>query len=155
MRLAISPLVAVVLLIGLVVAIGGIAFAWIRDIVIFAIEEVAPEAKLRAVCSRGMISILEPQYCEPWFGGKTHNVGTIPLGDLTFQILYTNLTTSFVELCKVPGRFIACAEGNATLAIGEQIPFNVSIDANYEKMRLLTNCTDVFDEVDRGDITIC
>jgi hypothetical protein len=156
---AVSPLVATVLLIGLVISIAGIIFVWIHGFAILATEVAEEEMEPVIECTYGRIALLDLRYCEPWLGGVFYNRGTIDLYDLRFQILYANLSMERIAVCDVAGTGVRCdvnVTANLTIGPREQIPFNVSIGgSNYEMVRLLTVCEAVFDEEEAAEIAVC
>jgi FlaG/FlaF family flagellin (archaellin) len=152
----ISPLVATVLLISLVVAIAGIVSQWST---IFAKEQteiVTEQSKTSITCSYGNINMkdLRFQTAQSRLSGSLENIGQIALGNLTLSIVYQNASSQNVRLCNDPSGSISCSVANLSLSVAERVGFNVSIwGSNYDSIKVSTNCTGVTDSASRGDVS--
>jgi hypothetical protein len=84
------------------------------------------------------------------------NTGTIALGNITIQVLYTNGSQTTYYLSYGGGVVVpneSCC-GNMSMLAGWNYKFNVSADSNYEKLHVFTNCTPyVYDDCEASDIS--
>lgn len=135
----ISPLIATVLLIAFTIAVAGIISIWLTSFTKTSSQLVEEEATTQLVCSYGGISLSDLRYSNNRLSGNVENTRTIVLGDITIQILYTNATSQKEPL-------------NITLEPREKISFNLSASSNYDKIRVMTNCSSVYDEVGSSDV---
>ena len=133
----ISPFLASILLIAFVVTVAGIYRVWIINFSRTATETIGEKSEKKIICSYGEI------FCEDFtfnttsgnLTGKIKNTGLIPLGEISLEIFYTNATKE--------EKFL-----NMSLDSGEEKPFNVklgcnSTNCNYERIRTITNCSNV------------
>lgn len=152
----ISPLVATVLLISLVVAIAGIVSQWSN---IFAREQtelVTEQSRTSITCSYGNVNMrnLQFQTTQSRLSGAVENIGQIALGNISLSIVYQNATSQNVKLCNSPSGSVSCDVANLSLSVAERTSFNVSIwGNNYDSIKLITNCTGVSDSASRGDVS--
>jgi flagellin-like protein len=151
----VSPVIAVVLLIALVSGLAGIIYAWSRGMVVLTTERVRKEMEVRAECLYASIDLFGLRYCEPWFIGFIQNTGAAKLNEFRFQVIFKNLSLKFVPLCFAENRVLSCAEANASARPGEIFPFNLSLEPNYDLIKLLTDCPDVSKEVSYAEIPLC
>lgn len=152
----ISPLVATVLLISLVVAIAGIVSQWSNVFARDQTELVSEQATLSITCSYGNINLkdLRFQSASSRLSGSIENLGQIALGNVSLSILYQNASSQNVKLCNDPTGSVSCSVANLSLTVAERVGFNVTIwGSNYDTIRLSTNCTGVTDTATRGDVS--
>lgn len=152
----ISPLVATVLLIAFVVAIGGIILTWMNTFARTQTELVEEQASISITCSYGSINLKNPKFTSGTtrLSGTIENIGQIELGNITVSIVYQNATSQTIELCNSATGAVSCSAGNLSLGIAEQAAFNVTIwGSNYDEVKVSTNCSAVSDTVERGDIS--
>jgi len=150
----ISPLVATVLLIAFVVSIAGILSIWLNSLTVSTTQLVGTEASIAITCSYGGIRLLDLRYSNNFLTGGIENTGSITLGNLTLQIIYLNLTTERFNLCLEGGAAKSCPSPTLLLYPRELVYFNVSCSENFDKIRVLTNCTSVYFEAGRGDVSL-
>ncbi|HID18939.1 TPA: hypothetical protein EYP27_05310 [Candidatus Bathyarchaeota archaeon] len=152
---AISPLVAVILLVALAVAVAGIMGTWLLTFGRTQTEIVGKEAGRHVLCSLGRLTLKDVGYCSAndRLTGRIFNEGSIALGELRLEVHYTNITFREVPLCKIDTSIVECTQANASLEQGRGIYFNVSAGgSNIQLVRVLSNCTEVRHEVQSGDI---
>lgn len=150
----ISPLVATVLLIAFVVSVAGILSIWLHSLTVSTTQLVGTEASVAIACSYGGIKLTDLYFSNNFLTGGIENTGSITLGNISLQIVYSNLTTQKFELCLEDGIAKSCSLSNLTLSPRDLIYFNISISSNYDKIRVLTNCTSVYFEAESSDVSL-
>lgn len=143
---AISPLIATVLLIAFTIAVGGIISVFLTGFSKTQTKEVTIRSETELTCIYGGISISSLKYCNSRLSGIVENTRTISLGNLTLQIIYQNQSSEKINLNDSTGRMIS-------LQPAELYSFNLSIPSNYDKIRIMTNCTTVSDTASRSDVS--
>jgi len=138
----ISPVIAIVLLIAFTVSVAGILSIWLMGFATTSTGLIEEEATRELICSYGGISLSDLKFCSTndRLAGKSENTGTINIGNITIQIIYTNGTTQK-------------SETGAELLPREIYQFNISTNSNYDKIRVITNCSSVYDQVSSSDVT--
>ena len=138
----VSPLVATVLLIAFTISVAGIISIWLISFSRTSSETIGSEAEKQLICSYGGISLSNLRYSSSAgrMAGEVENTRTIVLGNISIQIMYTNATSQKTAL-------------NITLLPREKAAFNISASSNYDKIRVMTNCSSVYDEVTSSDVT--
>jgi flagellin-like protein len=142
MKKGISPIIASVLLIALVIATAGIYSGWFTNFIKTITSTIGPTEEKRITCTYGGISLSHLEFNTSYHNltGEIDNTDIIILGNIDLEIFYDNATREEKDLNKV-------------LEPGEKDVFNVLIDANYQKVRVITNCSNVYDEVTEGYIS--
>jgi flagellin-like protein len=151
----ISPLVATVLLIALTIGTAVIISTWLTTFTRTSTEIVGGEASTNIICSYGGLNLKSLSYNSTTtkLAGYIENTGTIPLGNISLQIIYDNATDQKLPLCLSGSTVVNCTVANMTLKTREQISFNVWISSNFEKIRVVSNCSTSFDEVSKSDVS--
>lgn len=137
---AISPLIASVLLIAFTVAVGGVLSVWITSFTTSSTQTVEEQATTSLACSYGGVSLSNLKYCGGGLSGRVENTGNIALGNITIQIVYANAS-------------MQKHYRNVTIEVGEIDSFNVSCSSGYDKIRVSTNCSTVYDEEDSSKVS--
>ena len=152
----ISPLVATVLLIAFTVAVGGIVSVWILGFSRTQTSLVGKEAKESIICSYASIALSDVSYCSTTstLSGKIENTGSVVIGDIKLSIILTNGTILENPLCEAGGKVIKCSSANLTLGVREIASFNLSSSSNYDLIRVSTNCSTCYDEIESSDVTL-
>jgi len=151
-----SPLIATLLLIAFTVGVGSLISVWITGFTQTQTKTVSDQASTDIICSYGGISLSNIQYCSNRVSGKITNTGSITLGSLSLQILFTNSSNQKYSLCSSGNTVVSCTTANLTLLAREQTNFNITIgNSNYDLVRILTNCTSKYDEIGSSGITTC
>jgi len=142
MRKGISPFIASVLLIAFAIAVASIYSGWITGFTKETTEEVKEKSEKRVTCSYGGIALDDLEYNSTSgnLTGTIENTDIIPLGNIDLEIFYNNATREKKDL-------------NMELEPGERNTFNQAINNNYEKIRIYTNCSNVYDELPSGDVS--
>jgi flagellin-like protein len=142
MKKGISPIIASVLLIALVIATAGIYSGWFTNFIKTITSMIKETEEKRITCTYGGISLSHLEFNTSYHNltGEIDNTDIIVLGNIDLEIFYDNSTKEEKDLDKV-------------LEPGEKDVFNVGVDANYEKIRVITNCSNVYDEVTEGYIS--
>jgi hypothetical protein len=83
---------------------------------------------------------LEYNSTSGYLTGNIENTNMISLGNIDLEIFYDNATKEKKDL-------------NKSLGPGEMDIFNEMINTNYERVRVITNCSEVYDEVSSGSIS--
>lgn len=138
----ISPFVASALLIAVAFVIAGIYEAWLISFSKGTTKEIGKHAEKKLICNNGGIALQNLVYnsSKGNLTGEIINTNLIPLGDINLEIFYSNATREEKNL-------------NMTLEPGEKNVFNIHINQNYEKIRVITNCSNVYDELSKNYIS--
>jgi flagellin-like protein len=152
----ISPLVATVLLIAFTVAAASIISFWLIPFLAKISQSTTEETDIQLKCSKGGISLFDLKYnlSSSTLSGKIENTGSISLGNLVIEIIYTNYTVERKGLC-YSGTVVICESSNLTLSSRNLVFFNFQIPENYDTISISTNCSayGVYDRVTREEIT--
>jgi len=142
MRKGISPFMAVVLLVAFTLAVAGIFSGWITSFTKETTETVQTRSEERVECAYGGVALNRLIYNSTSgnLTGTIENTDIIALGNVDMEIFYDNSTRQEKDL-------------SLTLTPGEKDTFNVEIASNYDKIRVYTNCSNVYDEVSSGDVS--
>jgi flagellin-like protein len=143
----VSPLVASVLLIAFAIAVAGLYSGWITSFTKTTTEEVQEQSEKRVTCSYGGIALDDVKYNRTTgnMSGTVENTDLISLGNIDFEIFYANASRGKLDL-------------NMILEPGEKNTFNrqlldMNITNNYNKIRVITNCSNVYDEISSSDVS--
>lgn len=129
----ISPIVATVLLIVIVLTAAGLIGMWFSSFTKENTETISQNSGREVGCSFGIVQLSNLKYCNSSISGWIRNMGTTTLGNLTAQVIYDNSTMQTYPL-------------NLSMNVGDLHPFNISSNSNYLKVRVYTNCSTVADE---------
>lgn len=146
MNKGISPFIATVLLIAFAIAVAAIFGGWLSTFSQTTTEEVQERSEKRVTCSYGGIALEDLKYNKTTgnFSGKVENTDIIVLGNIDFEIFYTDASRTKLDL-------------NMTLESGEKNTFNQDVTkmntTSYNKIRVITNCSNVYDEATSSDVT--
>ena len=154
----ISPLIATVLLIALTVSVTALVGTWLLGFTRTSTQTVQQQADIEIICGNGGISLSDVCYSNGYLAGYIKNTGSIPLGKINMNILYTNGSTQKYYLDYAMGSVLPTTSccGNLTILVGEKYRFNISTSSDYELVYVLTNCTSrVTDEVKSWEIVPC
>jgi flagellin-like protein len=153
---AISPLIATVLLIAFVVSVAALVSIWLTGSVKFWTLLIGGRGEKEIICSHGGISLSGLGFCGSNLTGIVGNTGTIDLGDIVLYIIYTDHTSEKIEMCTIGNTIVNCTVSNLTLVPAEQHSFNLPIKgSNYDKIRVATNCSGVYDDVTSNEVVVC
>lgn len=154
-RKGVSPLVATVLLIAFVVAVAGIIATWATSFAKDQTELVQEQSTLSITCGYGKVSMKDVSYSTSTgkLAGTIENKGSIALGTMRLGIVYQNASSQTVDLCSTSSGAVSCSTSNLSLTSAQLAAFNVTIGgANFDSVKLITNCTEASDTLERGDI---
>ena len=146
MKKGISPFIATVLLIAFAIAVASIFGGWLSTFTQTTTEEVQEHSETRVTCTYGGIALEDLEYNKTAanFSGKVENTDIIALGNIDFEIFYTDASRTKLDL-------------NMTLYPGEKDTFNRNVNkmntTGYDKVRVITNCSNVYDEATSSDIS--
>jgi len=148
MEKGVSPFIATVLLIVCTIAVAAIFGGWLSSFISGTTEEVQEHSEKRVTCSYGGIALEDLEYNKTTgnFSGKVENTDIIVLGNIDFEIFYTDASRDELDL-------------NMTLNSGEKNTFNQNVtnmnsSSNpYNKIRVITNCSNVYDEATSSDVS--
>jgi len=146
MKKGVSPFLATVLLIAFAIAVAAIFGGWLTSFTTQTTEEVQERSEKRVTCSYGGIALEDLVYnlSSTNFSGKIENTDIITLGNIDFEIFYADDTRGELDL-------------NITLEPGEKNTFNQQVTkmntTTYNKIRVITNCSNVYDEATSSDIS--
>jgi archaellum component FlaF (FlaF/FlaG flagellin family) len=115
---------------------------WLKGFTEEQTAEVATRSQSQIACSVGGISLSGINYCNGLLKGNVINTGTISLGNLTLQVLYSDQSIEKFNL-------------QQQLKPTETYQFTINIKTNYDRVKIISNCTSVFDEVSSAEITKC
>jgi flagellin-like protein len=147
MRKGISPFVSTVLLVAFAIAVAVIFGGWISTFTQTTTKDVQEKSEKRVTCSYGGIALENLKYNKTTgnFSGKVENTDIIVLGNIDFEIFYTDDTREKLDL-------------NMTLESGEKNTFTQSVskmnssNTSINKIRVITNCSNVYDEATSNDV---
>jgi len=149
-RKAVSDMIATVLLIAFTVAVAGIVSVWITGFTSTTTEQVSEQSAKELYCAYGGISVSSLVYCGGYFSGVVTNTNLVDLGNITLQVLFDNSTNQNIKLNRSSGGVFM------SLTPRELDSFNVSIGGNnYDRLHFYTNCSNVYDDAVRADVTTC
>lgn len=151
----ISPLIATVLLIAFTVGIAGILSTWLTGFTQQSTQQVSQQSNTEVACSYGGISLSGLTYgsSSSTIAGNIENTGSITLGNITLQIVYTNNSISKYLLCLVSSVGNNCTVANITIPPRELVSFNVSTSSTYSIIRAITNCSKVYAAASSSDVS--
>jgi len=145
MKKGVSPFISTVLLIAFAIAVAAIFGGWLSTFTQTTTGEVQERSEKRVTCSYGGIALEDLEYNKTTgnFSGKVENTDIIVLGDIDFEIFYTDASKSELDL-------------NMTLEPGEKDVFNQNVTkmntTSYNKIRAITNCSNVYDEAISSEV---
>jgi FlaG/FlaF family flagellin (archaellin) len=147
-------------LIAFTVAVAGIISIWLTGFARVTTSTISSQANIEIICNNGQISLSNLKYCSSsgYLSGDILNSGTIALGNITIQIIYANGTQHPKLYLSLFGSSVdaetSCC-GNLTISPGEKYRFNTTVGSNYEKIRVITNCTaKATDEASSSDVSL-
>jgi len=146
MKKGITPFIAIVLLIAFAVAVAAIFGGWLSTFIQTTTGEIQEHSEKRVTCSYGGIALEDLEYNKTAgnFSGKIENTDIIVLGNIDFEIFYTDASRTKLDL-------------NMTLEEGEKNTFNQNVakmnTTGYNKIRVITNCSNVYDEATSSDVS--
>ena len=147
MKKGVSPFISTVLLIAFAIAVAAIFGGWLSTFVQITNKDVEEKSEKRVTCSYGGIALESLKYNRTTrnFSGKVENTDIIVLGNIDFEIFYTDDTRAKLDL-------------NMTLEPGEKNTFNQNVvkinTTNINKIRVITNCSNVYDEASSSDVPL-
>lgn len=153
MKKGISPIIATVLMIAFTVAVAGILSGWLTSFTTTSTQTVKSQSDMELTCSYGGISLKSLRYSSGYLSGDIDNTRTVSLGAITLQVIFANKTVQSVKLCSVGTTTTSCTTANASLSPRETTTFNITTNSNYDKIRVYTNCSSVYDEASSGDVS--
>jgi len=132
MRKGISPLIAEVLLIGFTVTVASIVILWVTGFTRTSTKTISSQAETQLACTYGGIDFygtVNYNSTSQALFGYLKNTGNVPLGNINFQIVYSNGTIDSRPLDEV-------------LAPTNIISFYFTgISSNIDSIHVSTNCT--------------
>jgi len=147
MKKGVSPFIATVLLIAFAIAVAAIFGGWLSTFTQTTTKDVQEHSEKRVTCSYGGVALEDLKYNQTTgnFSGKVENTDIIVLGNIDFEIFYTDDTREKLDL-------------NMTLEPGEKNSFNQNVTKMntsniINKIRVITNCSNVYDEASSGDVS--
>lgn len=148
----VSPLIATVLLVALVVFVAGMLSGWIPDF-IRSITGGVNGKKIE--CSNAGIGVSNLRYCNGWLSGAIRNTNMIDVNNITMQVVFQNATPVQTIYLTQSGTAASSAESTLSLKPNEVASFNVSISgSNYYLIDVYTpHCPGVHDEAEAADVT--
>jgi flagellin-like protein len=134
MRKGISPLIAEVLLIGFTVAVASIVILWGISFTRTTTSTIGNQANVQTICMNAGIDFygtITYNSTSQTISGYVRNTGNVPLGNISFQVIYPNSVMSFPN------------------QISELLPQNVAyfslstVASGFTSLIVLTNCSSV------------
>jgi len=150
----ISPLLSAILLIAFALSVGVIIKGWFEGLSKKTTTHIGEKIEEKLLCSEGSISLSEVEFCNQSLSGKIENTGRINLEEISLLVVYPT-STQTLKLCRADSEIVNCTEANLTLIPREVVLFNISTSPNFEVIRVLTNCKEVYDEVKSKDVIFC
>lgn len=138
----VSTILTSALLIVFALAVAAVYSGWLINFTRTTTKDVSEYSDKRIECSYGGIALSNLEYnaTSGNLTGNVENIDIIPLGNIDLEIFYDNATKQKMDL-------------NKELEPGETDVFNIDISNNYERIRTLTNCSNVNDEVSSSSIS--
>ncbi len=146
----ISPLIATVLLIAFTVAVAAIVSLWITNFASTSTDTVSEKTDTELYCIYGGVSLTSLRYysTDGYLSGIVENTRLVDIGNITLQVFYGNASSKTVKLND------SGTTGFMSLEPREQGIFNISnIGSNYDTFHLYTNCSNVYDDATKSDVT--
>jgi flagellin-like protein len=142
----VSPLVASVLLIAFAIAVAGLYSGWITSFTKVTTEQVQEQSEKKVTCSYGGIALDNIKYNKTTgnISGTIENTDLITLGNIDFEIFYANASREKLDLNMV------LEPGERNTFIRRTLDMN---STNYDKIRVITNCSNVYDEISSSDVS--
>jgi hypothetical protein len=133
MKKGVSPLIAEILLIGFTVAIASIIILWSTSFTKTTTKTIGSQAETQMACTYGGIDFygtITYNSTSQAIYGYIRNTGNIPLGNITFQIVYKNgnIDTKTLQL-------------DALLPSAISSFYFDGISSNIDLIYVFTNCT--------------
>jgi flagellin-like protein len=134
MKKGISPLIAEVLLIGFTVAVASIVILWGTSFTRTTTSNIGNQANVQTICMNSGIDFygtITYNSTSQTISGYVRNTGNVPLGNISFQVIYPNSVMSFPN------------------QISELLPQNVAyfslstLASGFTSLIVLTNCSGV------------
>ena len=134
MKKGISPLIAEVLLIGFTVAVASIVILWATSFTRTSTSTIGNQANVQTICMSAGIDFygtITYNSTSRTLSGYVRNTGNVPLGNISFQVIYPTTTTNFPN------------------QISELLPQNVAsfslpnVDQGFNSLIVYTNCSSV------------
>jgi flagellin-like protein len=149
-RKAVSDMIATVLLIAFTVAVAGIVSVWITGFTSDSTGQVSDETTRQLYCAYAGVSVSSLSYCGGYFSGVVTNTNMKDIGNITLQIIFDNSSSQTIKLNASTSAVFMSLTPRAIDS------FNVSIGgSNYNVLHFYTNCTNVYDDAGRSDVTAC
>lgn len=146
---AISEMIATVLLIAFTVAVAGIVSIWVTGFASQSTQQVTAQTNIELYCVYGGISVSNLAYCGGSMSGIVTNTNLKDIGNITMQIIYDNSTSQTIKLNSSSNSAVFMSLSPRALD-----SFNVSIGGgNYYTLHFYTNCSNVYDDAGRSDVT--
>jgi flagellin-like protein len=141
-----SPLIATIMLIAIVIAIGAIIFAWNQGFLknLFSIVGEAIEQLL--FCSNARVELADVGFEQDNITGKILNIGSGQLRNIKVEFESQN-EIEIVELCG-DGEATSCEKSNLTVPPGKIVSFSVKPSFRPSLISVLTNCQNAKDSVE-------
>ena len=140
----VSAFVALVLIIVTTLTVAALFSGWFTTFIKSITGTVGEQSTTKIVCSNGGISLSDLEYNQTsgYITGIIQNTEIIDLGDVDVEIFFSNATKLLLDL-------------NLTITPGSQEIFSTNIStSNYERVRVKTNCSNVYDDVDSTYISV-
>jgi len=145
MKKGISPLVAEVLLIGFTVAVASIVILWATNFTRTSTKTISSQAEIQFACRHGGIDFYRTvtyNLTSQVLFGYLRNTGNVPLGNISFRILYNNGTTDvrFLDVTLLPTDIVSF--------------YFTNIAPNIDLIHVSTNCTSpsIYTEISASEI---
>jgi flagellin-like protein len=155
----ISPIVATVLLIAFTVGVAGILSVWITGFTQTTTETVDKKSTTELTCVYGGIALSTLRFNSTTgnISSNIENSGQISIGSITFQVFYRNASTLTLPLCRYGSIISNCSIANLSLTPREMVSVSVSAGTgtytDIDIVRVYSNCSSVYDKVERSDIS--
>lgn len=150
----ISPLVAIVLIIGVTVVVASIIFLWLSGFTRTTTEKIGKEAETSIGCAGGNIKLQSLRYCKEtgFLTGIVDNIGTIELKNITLRVDYPSKPPAEIFLCSIDNIAFNCSVSNLTISPTQFYWFNLSVESGMSEVSVRTSCPGVFHRVSSDEI---
>jgi len=141
-----DPIIATIILIAMVIAIGAIIFAWNQGFFkdLFSVVGILTEQIFS--CSNARIELSDVGFKQDSISGKILNIGNVQLKDIKIVFESSNEVEA-IGLCG-DGEATSCEKPNLTISPGKIVSFSAKPSFKPSLISVLTNCPNVKDSVE-------
>jgi len=142
----ISSVTLALVVIVAVVVVAAIVSTYLPQLPQTSTNVVGQGNDKQVACGTGAVSLSDVRFCNNAISGFVANTGSVPLGNITLILSYTNATHETIYLTLANGSLSASPTccSDVAMAPNENFAFTFPVGGskgNYEAVRVTTNCT--------------